>query len=75
MEIRYSGGFCGPLEFGYPFRYFALPVVPSILMCPGTHDTSILSLLFSSMKVVALPFPLTSAMLVGSALGSLSLSH
>ena len=53
MGIRYSGGFCGPLEFGYPFRYFALPVVPSILMCPGTHHTSILALMFSSMKVIA----------------------
>ena len=27
MGFRYSGGFCGPLEFGFPFRYFALPVV------------------------------------------------
>ena len=52
MGIRYGGGFCGPLEFGYPFRYFALPVVPSILISPGTHDTSILALMFSSMKVI-----------------------
>jgi len=54
MEVRYCGGFCGGLEFGRLFRYLACPVIPSALsMCPGTHDSSMLSPLFPSRNCLA----------------------
>ena len=44
MEPRYGGGFCGRLEFGRLFANSSAPSFPSIPMCPGTHETSMVAL-------------------------------
>ena len=35
------------------FAISSAPLFPVISICPGTHDTSVLALLFSSRKVIA----------------------